>query len=72
MSTAKLLALLSHNFWLAWSYKLNFFTRYLAAVVAVLLYYFLDQLLQLSGQTAFDEGTYFTFVLIGGAFLRYL
>lgn len=72
MSVAKLQALLSHNFWLAWSYKLNFFTRYLAAVIAVLLYYFLDRLLQLSGQAAFDGGTYFTFVLIGGAFLRYL
>ena len=60
MSVAKLQALLSHNFWLAWSYKLNFFTRYLAAVIAVLLYYFLDRLLQLSGQAAFDGGTYFS------------
>lgn len=72
MSTSKLLALVSHNFLLAWSYKLNFFTRYLAAITAILLFYFLDQLLQLSGQTTIEEGTYFTFVLIGGAFLRYL
>ncbi len=72
MSVFKLLALVKHNLWLAWSYKLNFFTRYLAAVAAVLLFYFLDQLLQLSGQATFDEGTYFTFVLIGGSFLRYL
>jgi ABC-2 type transport system permease protein len=72
MSAQKIMALISHNFWLAWSYKLNFFTRYLAAVMAVVLFYFLDQLLQLSGQRALDGGTYFTFVLIGGAFLRYL
>lgn len=72
MSIAKLRALISHNFWLAWSYKLNFFTRYLAAFIAVLLFYFLDRLLQLSGQTSFSEGSYFTFALIGGAFLRYL
>lgn len=72
MSASKLLALIRHNFWLAWSYKLNFFTRYLAAVIAVLLFFFLDRLLQGSGQTTFDQGSYFTFVLIGGAFLRYL
>ncbi len=72
MSTDKLQALIGHNFRLAWSYKLNFFTRYLAVIVSVLLFYFLDQLLQLSGRAEIAEGSYFTFALIGGAFLRYL
>jgi len=72
MSTGKLLALISHNFRLAWSYKLNFVGRYLTGVLTILLYYFLDQLLQLSDQTTIDEGSYFTFVLIGGTFFRYL
>lgn len=72
MNRAKLIALISHNFRLAWSYKLNFFTRYVAVLVSVLLFYYLDQLLQLSGQQVFEEGTYFTFALIGGAFLRFL
>jgi ABC-2 type transport system permease protein len=72
MTGLKLQALVSHNFRLAWSHKLNFFSRYLAVVVSVLLFYFLDQLLQLSGQAAFDGGSYFTFVLIGGVFVRFL
>lgn len=72
INTSKLAALIRHNFRLAWSYKLNFFTRYLAAIMSVVLFYFLDQLLQLSGRGAFDDSSYFTFVLIGGAFLRYL
>lgn len=72
MSATKLLALVSHNFRLAWSYKLNFFTRYLSVAVSVLLFYYLDQLLQLSSRGVIEEGSYFTFVLIGSAFLRYL
>jgi ABC-2 type transport system permease protein len=46
--------------------------RYLSGIMAILLYYFLDILLQLSGQNVIREGSYFTFVLIGGVFLRYL
>jgi ABC-2 type transport system permease protein len=73
MSAGKLTALISHSFRLAWSYKLNFILRYLSGVITVLLYYFLDLLLQRAGgQAVIREGTYFTFVLIGGAFLRYL
>lgn len=68
----KLLILIQHNFRLAWAYKLNFITRYLAIVLSVLLFYFLDKLLQRSGAGAVEGGTYFTFVLIGGAFSRYL
>jgi ABC-2 type transport system permease protein len=72
MSAAKFSALISHNFQLAWSYKINFFLRYLNGVMSVLLYFFLDILLQLSGQAVVREGSYFTFVLIGGVFLRFL
>jgi ABC-2 type transport system permease protein len=72
MSASKLTFLIRHNFQRAWSYKLNFFMRYLNGVMAILLYFFLDLLLQGSGQTVILEGSYFTFVLIGGVFLRYL
>jgi ABC-2 type transport system permease protein len=57
---------------LAWTYKINFFGRYLAGVTSIMLYYFLDLLLQRSGQEAIEAGSYFTFVLIGGTFFRYL
>jgi ABC-2 type transport system permease protein len=40
--------------------------------MTLLLFFFLDELLQRSGQTAINEGSYFTFALIGGAFFRYL
>jgi ABC-2 type transport system permease protein len=72
ISVDKVTALIGHNLRLAWSYKLNFLLRYLAGVMTILLYFFLDLLLQRSGQEAVSEGTYFTFVLIGGTFLRYL
>lgn len=68
MTLTKLLALIRHNFRLAWSYKLNFATRYLSVVVSVLLFYFLDRLLN----AEVDGGTYFTFLVIGGAFSRFL
>jgi ABC-2 type transport system permease protein len=44
----------------------------MTGIVSILVYYFLDILLQLSGQTVIREGSYFTFALIGGAFIRYL
>jgi ABC-2 type transport system permease protein len=72
MNTGKINALISHNFQLAWSYKANFFMSYLTGIIAILMYFFLDTLLQRSGEAVIREGTYFTFVLIGGAFLRYL
>jgi len=72
MIASRISALISHNFRIAWSYKLNFVMRYLSGVMAILLYYFLDVLLQSSGQAVIREGSYFTFVLIGGVFLRYL
>jgi ABC-2 type transport system permease protein len=72
ISAGKFSALISQSFQLAWSYKLNFIMRYLTGVVTILMYFFLDIFLQQSGQAVIREGTYFTFVLIGGAFLRYL
>ncbi|UCG23065.1 MAG: ABC transporter permease [Chloroflexota bacterium] len=72
MSVGKLLFLIDHNFRLAWSYKINFFGRYLSGLMTMLIFYFLDVLLQQSGQASISEGTYFTFALIGGAFFRYL
>jgi ABC-2 type transport system permease protein len=68
----KLFVLTRHNFRLAWSYKLNFMTRYLSVIVSVLLFYFLDVLLGYSANQAIAGGTYFTFLIIGGAFSRYL
>jgi ABC-2 type transport system permease protein len=72
MDIGKLFILTSHYLRLAWSYKLNFITRYLGAVISVLLFFFLDQLLQINGTGQVEGGTYFTFLIIGGAFARYL
>jgi ABC-2 type transport system permease protein len=72
MVTGKLLFLTSHYLRLAWSYKLHFTTRYLGTIVSVVLFFFLDQLLQRSGTSQIEGGTYFTFLIIGGAFARYL
>ncbi len=72
MSLTKLMILVSHNFRLAFSYKLNFASRYIGAGVSILLFYFLDRFVRDSGDNLVNGGTYFTFLLIGGAFSRYL
>ncbi len=72
MSFFKFWMLTRHNFLLAWSYKLNFITHYLNVVISVLLFYFLDVLLGRVGSGTIEGGTYFTFLIIGGAFARYL
>ena len=69
---AKIGALVGHNFRLAFAYKLNFVSRYLSAAVSVLLFFFLDRLLRGAGINEIEGGTYFTFLLIGGTFARYL
>lgn len=38
----------------------------------MLLFFFLDRLLQRSGSATVNGGTYFTFLIIGGAFSKYL
>ncbi|VAW30970.1 hypothetical protein MNBD_CHLOROFLEXI01-4955 [hydrothermal vent metagenome] len=72
LNSHKLFALISHNFRLAWAYKLNFVTRYLGVIISVLLFFFLDQLLQRSGSGQVEGGSYFTFLIIGGAFSKLL
>ena len=68
----KLSAFTNQGFTLAWSYKLNFASRYVAAIVSVLLFYFLDQMVRRAGVTLVEGGSYFTYLLIGGAFSKYL
>jgi ABC-2 type transport system permease protein len=69
---AKLLAFLRHGFARARSYRLNFAAHYISMAVAVVFYYFLDQLFSRAGASVIQGGSYFTFLLIGGAFWRYL
>ena len=63
---------MGHGFALAWSYKLNFASRYLAALVSVLFFYLLGQLFGSASMSVVEGSSYFTFVLVGGAFLKYL
>lgn len=72
MSLFKLRAFLSQGLAIAMSYKLNFVTRYLSMFVSLILYYFLDQLFQLNGTNNFDGISYFSFVLVGGAYIRFM
>jgi ABC-2 type transport system permease protein len=69
---AKLTAFTSQGFMLAWSYKLNFASRYVATVVSVILFYFLDLMFRRAGVTVVEGGTYFAYLLVGGAFSKYL
>jgi ABC-2 type transport system permease protein len=69
---AKSWAFVRQGFSLATSYKLNFASRYLAMLVSVLFFYFLDQMFKRAGVRVVEGGTYFAFLLVGGAFLKYL
>ncbi|HLF26101.1 MAG TPA: ABC transporter permease [Anaerolineae bacterium] len=69
---AKLSAFAAQGFTLAWSYQLNFASRYVALLVSVLFFYFLDQMFKRAGVHVVEGGTYFAFLLIGGAFSKYL
>jgi len=69
---AKLFAFLRHGFALARSYPLNFAAHYISMAVSVVFYYFLDQLFSRAGVSVVQGGSYFAFLLIGGAFWRYL
>lgn len=60
------------GFRLAWAYKLQFASRYVAMIVAVLLFFYLDRLLGRSGNNNVDGATYFAFAMVGSALLRYL
>jgi ABC-2 type transport system permease protein len=68
----KLLAFLGHGFRKALSYKLNFTAHYVSVLISVAFYYFLDRLFTQTGVSVVEGGSYFAFLLIGGAFSRYL
>jgi len=70
-SFVKLSAYTRHSLRLAWSYKLNFVSRYVAMIVTLLFFYFLDQMFKRAGVHVVEGGTYFAFLLVGGAFLKY-
>jgi len=68
----KLRAFFTHGFALASSYRLNFASNYVAILVSVLFFYFLDQMFKRAGVTEVEGGSYFAFLLLGGAFSKYL
>lgn len=61
-----------HGFQLGYSYKINFFIRYISAVVSVLMFYFMDRLVSGAGMSQVEGASYFAFLLIGGTFTRFL
>ncbi|HEY4690435.1 MAG TPA: ABC transporter permease [Anaerolineae bacterium] len=87
MVTSKLLAFFQHGFVLARSYKLNFAAKYFTTLVTVVFYLFLAELFRRMN-VALPPGTdplitdplvtgplttdYFTFLLVGGAFSKYV
>jgi len=70
----KLLAFLRRGFWQASSYRLNFVGAYIGTALTVVFLYVLAQFYGTSRSAALEPygGDYFTFLLIGGAFARYL
>lgn len=68
----KLAAFFQHGLLLARSYQLNFAARYVAAFVSVFFYFFLAQLFARNQVNVSPGVDYFTFVLIGGAFSKYV
>lgn len=69
---AKIVAFVVQGLAQAWSYKLVFATRYAAAVISVLFFFFLDRMFRQAEVTVVEGGSYFAFLLIGGTFSRYL
>lgn len=72
MIASKLLAFFEHGFVLTRSYRLNFFARYLTAFVTVVFYVFLAELFRRMRVTVAPGAGYFSFLLIGGAFSKYV
>lgn len=70
----KPLAFLKRGFWHASSYRLNFIGNYLGSAFVLLFFYILAQFYGVARPAALAEygGDYFTFLLIGGVFARYL
>ncbi len=69
---AKLSAFFAQGWAQTASYRLDFAGRYLAMFISVLFCYVLDQLFKRSGVQQVEGSSYFTFLLIGGTFSRYL
>ena len=72
MIVPKLIAFFQHGFYLARAYKLNLAARYLTTFITVVFYYFLAHLFNRYGVVVAPGVDYFTFVLIGGSFARYV
>ena len=74
LTLAKLQAFVKRGFLHASSYRLNFFGTYLGGVLSVVFFAILAEFYgdSTSGALAPYGGDYFTFLLIGGAFARYL
>jgi ABC-2 type transport system permease protein len=74
VTPAKLFAFLRRGLLQAASYRLNFFGAYLGSVLVILFYFVLAQFYGAARPAALSAygGDYFTFLLIGGVFARYL
>ncbi len=72
MMASKLATFFRHGFVLARSYKLNFVAKYLATVVTVVFYFFLAEMFKRANVIVSPGDDYFTFLLIGGAFSKYV
>ena len=72
MIAAKLSAFAQHGFEMSRSYRLNFAARYFSAFVTVVFYVFLAEMFERAGVTVVSGTDYFTFLLIGGAFSKYV
>ncbi len=68
----KFFAFTRRGFLLASSYRLNFFGTYLGGVLLVVFFAVLQKLLGTHPPAVAQYGDYFTFLLIGGVFARYL
>ncbi len=72
MLLQKTSALVLHGLRLSWAYPINFIGNYLAQLLTVVLYFFLDQMLIQAGVRVVEDGDYFTFILIGAGVNAYL
>lgn len=74
LPVAKVLAFVKRGFWHASSYRLNFVGNYLGSALVLLFFYVLAQFYGVARPAALADygGDYFTFLLIGGVFARYL
>lgn len=72
MNGSKVSAFFWHGFELARAYKLNFASRYLTTFVTVIFFFFLAEMFRVSGISVAPGLDYFTFLVIGGAFAKYI